>query len=150
MLLPSGPDTVQRSCRAGPDLDKPITTSILLHMVMDARWEIKASRRKRSHRKTPYDKMFSCKLNWGLNMTDQSKPPHEHLYDVPIEQLELSVFAIKALKKTGMTTVGDCVDFYVRGADAMISACHDFFIATAREVQEKMKEHGYWSYVESE
>ena len=82
-------------------------------------------------------------------MTNSSESPHEHLYDVPIEQLELSAIAITALKRTGITTVGDCVDFYQRGADAMITARHEFFTVTAGEVQEKMKAHGYWSYVES-
>src|SRR5690606_16005404 len=42
VLLPSRPDTVRRSCRAGPGLDKPITTSIVPHIVKEQRRKIKA------------------------------------------------------------------------------------------------------------
>lgn len=76
--------------------------------------------------------------------------PHEHLYETPIEELELSDTAINALKKTGITNVGDCIDFYLRLPDVLISARPVFFRVIRGEVKEKMKEHGYWTFVEND
>ena len=41
MLLPPGPDTVRRSCRAGPGLDKAITTSNIPYMLKEESRKIK-------------------------------------------------------------------------------------------------------------
>jgi hypothetical protein len=43
-------------------------------------------------------------------------PPsqHEHLYDISIEALELSDRVIKALKKVSITSVGDCIEFFIQ------------------------------------
>jgi DNA-directed RNA polymerase alpha subunit len=43
-------------------------------------------------------------------------PFHDHLYEMPIEKLGLSVVAINALKRTGMTTIGDCIDYFLRAS----------------------------------
>lgn len=80
-------------------------------------------------------------------MTDQRRS-HEHLYDVPIEDLDLSDIAVKALKRTAMTTVGDCIDFHQISANAMITVRWPLFQVMDGEVEQKMKAHGYWSFVE--
>jgi hypothetical protein len=69
---------------------------------------------------------------------------------MPIEELGLSEVAINALKRTGMTTVGDCIDHYHVSANSMISAPSSLFKAMDDEVEEKLKAHGYWSFVESD
>ena len=75
---------------------------------------------------------------------------HGHLYEMPIEALGLSEVAIKALKRTGMTTVGDCIDHYHVSANAMISAPSSLFKAMDSEVAQQLKAHGYWSFVEND
>lgn len=76
--------------------------------------------------------------------------PHEHLYEVPIEELGLSDGAIRALKIADCTSIGDCIDFYRRGMTNLVSARPAFFVAMTEEVMQKVKEQGYWSYVEAE
>ena len=82
-------------------------------------------------------------------MSSASKS-HEHLYAIPIEDMGLSDVAIKTLKRTGITTVGDCVDYYLRSPDALIPARPPFYSIIEGEVKQKFKEYGYWSYVESD
>ena len=75
---------------------------------------------------------------------------YEHLYDVPIETLNLSDEAWKAVSRVGMTTVGDCIDHYQRyGNGAMICVPGLFMQIMENEVMEKIKAHGYWQYVTS-
>jgi hypothetical protein len=64
---------------------------------------------------------------------------YEHLYATPIEEMDLSEAAIKTLKKTGITTIGDCIDFYIRFQDALIPAHPPFFSITGGEVKQKMR-----------
>ena len=70
------------------------------------------------------------------------------MYKKPIEELGVSETAIKALKRAGMNSVGDCIDFYIRGVDVLIPARPPFFTVIAGEVKQKLIENGYWSYVE--
>jgi len=78
----------------------------------------------------------------------EKKSDYEHLFDISITTLNLSDKAYKALMKTGMSTVGDCVDFYIRGNDVLISARTSSFEVLANELKEKMVEFGYWDFVE--
>jgi hypothetical protein len=75
---------------------------------------------------------------------------YSHLYELSIENLGFSEIALDVLKETAMTSIGDCIDFYRRGIDALIPARPPFFSVMAGEVREKIKELGYWSYVEEE
>ena len=78
------------------------------------------------------------------------QPSHDHFYEMPIEKLGLSDVAIKALKKRALMSVGDCIDFHSRGTDAFIVGIAPFFSIMYGEVEEKMKAHGYWSFVEDD
>lgn len=75
---------------------------------------------------------------------------HSHLYEVRVEKLGLSVKALNAVKRTGITSIGDCVNFYHIAAFAMIEVAYPVMNIMYGEVKEKLKEHGYWSYVERE
>jgi DNA-directed RNA polymerase subunit alpha len=79
-------------------------------------------------------------------MTD-AQHDYKHLYEVPIEELGLSDEAINSLKRTGMTTIGDCIDFYNRIKDALIPMRPPFGSVMANEVAQKIKAYGYWIYV---
>jgi hypothetical protein len=79
-------------------------------------------------------------------MTD-AQHDYKHLYEAPIEELGLSDEAIKTLKKRAVYTVGDCIDFYNRGKDAMITIIPPFGSVMANEVALKIKAQGYWIYV---
>jgi hypothetical protein len=46
-------------------------------------------------------------------------PEHVHLYDVSIDTLGLSDEAAAACQKSGISTVGDVIDYLNRGNDAM-------------------------------
>lgn len=76
------------------------------------------------------------------------KASYEHLYEISILDLELSDTAYKALIRTGMTSIGDCIDFYIRLNDVLISARPSFIKAMAVEVKQKVQDFGYWSFVE--
>ena len=83
-------------------------------------------------------------------MTDQSSNRWaiEALYSVPIEKLELSVKAINVLKRYGVNSVGDCIDFYYHCRSGTVEVSHEFMTTMEGEVQEKLRAHGYWSLVE--
>jgi hypothetical protein len=73
-------------------------------------------------------------------------PQHDALYHIPIETLRLSDKAIKAVKRTGIETVGDCVDFFARiangGSPGLVR--FNFTEAMFNEVKPKLEAHGYW------
>jgi hypothetical protein len=79
-------------------------------------------------------------------MTD-AQHGYKNLYEVSIEELGLSDEAIRTLKRTGMTTIGDCIDFYNRPKGAMIVMMPPFGSVMNSEVVQKIQAHGYWIYV---
>ena len=81
-------------------------------------------------------------------MPNNDPIPHKHLYEVSVEVLDLSEIAARTLARTGITTVGDCIDFFNRGMDALASARSPAFRAM-QEVRQKLKQHGYWEYVDT-
>jgi DNA-binding NarL/FixJ family response regulator len=81
---------------------------------------------------------------------DRSTQPSENeqdalrtrLYEVPIEELDLSVRVFNSLKRTGITTIGDVLDMLDRGPDAMM-AIRNFSEKSLDELVLKLKEKGY-------
>jgi hypothetical protein len=71
---------------------------------------------------------------------EENKP---NLYDIPIEVLHLSEATIAIIKRTGITSVGDCLDYFARGANAVITARGDFIGTMENVVKPKLKENGY-------
>lgn len=65
-----------------------------------------------------------------------------HLYDKPIEELDLSVRVFNSLKRTGITTIGDVLDMLDRGPDAML-AIRNFGEKSLDELVAKLQEKNY-------
>ncbi len=74
------------------------------------------------------------------------KKNHAHLYDVSIDVLNLSEQANKVLLRTGMTTIGDCIDFFIRLPDVHMARPPSLTVVT--EIEQKLKDLHYWQYVE--
>ena len=67
--------------------------------------------------------------------------PNE-VYEVPIEQLDLSVRVFNSLKRTGITSVGEVIDHMARGDEAMMSI-RNFGDKSLNELKDKLVERGY-------
>ncbi len=81
-----------------------------------------------------------------MSQFDWNSLEHMALYEIPIETLGLSEKAIKAAKRLGVTSIGDCVDHFVRITSGIAgSAPHEFFEAMETEVKPQLETHGYWS-----
>jgi DNA-directed RNA polymerase subunit alpha len=74
--------------------------------------------------------------------------PNE-VYEVPIEQLDLSVRVFNSLKRTGITKVGEVLDMLEKGEDAML-AIRNFGEKSLRELQDQLSAKGFLSEDEDE
>jgi DNA-directed RNA polymerase subunit alpha len=63
-------------------------------------------------------------------------------FEIPIEQLDLSVRVFNSLKRTGITTVGEVLEMLDRGPDAML-AIRNFGEKSLGELIDKLKEKNY-------
>ena len=74
---------------------------------------------------------------------------HSHLYDVSIDTLGLSDEAVAPLKRTGIVTIGDCIDFIGQIEGGMpIYARADVISAVIDAVKPALIEHGHGHYIE--
>jgi len=64
------------------------------------------------------------------------------VYEIPIENLDLSVRVFNSLKRTGITNVGEIIDMLERGSDAMLSI-RNFGEKSLQELTERLQEKGY-------
>lgn len=64
------------------------------------------------------------------------------VYEIPIENLDLSVRVFNSLKRTGITNVGEVLDMLEKGADAMLSI-RNFGEKSLDELRERLQEKGY-------
>src|SRR3990170_580097 len=71
------------------------------------------------------------------------------IYDIPIENLDLSVRVFNSLKRTGITTVGEVLDMLDKGPDAMLSI-RNFGEKSLDELRERLTEKGYLAGAETE
>jgi hypothetical protein len=71
------------------------------------------------------------------------------LYDIPIEELELSDETIAVVKRVGIISVGDCVDHFARIDDGpvMIDGLPIGFVEAMDEVKPRLAERGYYPHV---
>ena len=73
------------------------------------------------------------------------------LYKLSIEQLELSADTYLLVIRTGMSTVGVCIDYFQHVEDgACISAPIGFFTAMEDEVKPKLWEKGFGKWFSTE
>lgn len=78
----------------------------------------------------------------------RTKPEYLALYNIPMAELGLSELAIRTIKKLGVTTVGDAIDYFVVAHSAMISTPAEFAAVMETQIMEKLKELGYWEFYE--
>lgn len=64
------------------------------------------------------------------------------VYEIPIENLDLSVRVFNALKRTGITSVGEVLDTMEKGFDAMLSI-RNFGEKSLDELKDRLQEKGY-------
>ena len=72
---------------------------------------------------------------------DEGGLPPE-VFEVPIEQLDLSVRVFNSLKRTGITNVGEVLEMLERGPDAML-AIRNFGEKSLQELHRLLQEKGY-------
>lgn len=76
--------------------------------------------------------------------TDASIPAH--VFDVPIEDLELSVRAYNCLKRASIVKVGEVIQRLEKGPDALLSI-RNFGQKSLDELMEQLQAKGYLEYV---
>ena len=76
-----------------------------------------------------------------IEEVEEEVVPNE-VYEVPIEQLDLSVRVFNSLKRTGITSVGEVLDHMSRGDEAMMSI-RNFGDKSLNELRDKLVERGY-------
>jgi DNA-directed RNA polymerase subunit alpha len=63
-------------------------------------------------------------------------------YEIPIEQLDLSVRVFNSLKRTGITSVGEVVEMLARGEDTLMTI-RNFGQKSLTELKERLAERGF-------
>ena len=66
-----------------------------------------------------------------------------HIYETPIEELELSVRAYNCLKRAGITKVGEILERMAEGEDEIL-AIRNFGKKSLAELRERMEAKGFW------
>jgi DNA-directed RNA polymerase subunit alpha len=73
-----------------------------------------------------------------------------HVYETPIEALELSMRAFNCLKRAGITKVGEVLEKISRGQGKELLAIRNFGQKSLDELMEKLREKGYLGGEEDE
>ncbi len=71
----------------------------------------------------------------------------EALYTIPLTHLGLRASTVERLRAADIDNVGNLVDSFIHLKYAMVSL-RAGMLEIMPEVREKLREHGYWSYVE--
>jgi DNA-directed RNA polymerase subunit alpha len=74
--------------------------------------------------------------------TEEAPKMSSEIYEMPIENLDLSVRVFNSLKRTGITTVGEVLDMLNKGEEAML-AIRNFGDKSLDELRVKLQEKGY-------
>jgi len=79
----------------------------------------------------------------ALERQEEEEPtiPNE-VYEVPIEQLDLSVRVFNSLKRTGISKVGEVIDMLDKGDEAML-AIRNFGEKSLKELRSQLRVKGY-------
>jgi DNA-directed RNA polymerase subunit alpha len=79
----------------------------------------------------------------ALEKPEEEEPaiPNE-VYEVPIEQLDLSVRVFNSLKRTGISKVGEVLDMLDKGDEAML-AIRNFGEKSLKELRSQLRAKGY-------
>jgi hypothetical protein len=82
-----------------------------------------------------------------LNMSDNpvNNPDHDALYAIPLDVLNLSDKALKALAREEITSVGGCVDLLIRWHKTTLNVPFALLNAIYVEARPRLIELGYWN-----
>jgi len=85
----------------------------------------------------------------GLTIEEEEKEPVEEetglpseVYDIPIEQLDLSVRVFNCLRRTGITSVGEVLEMLEVGDDTLLTI-RNFGKKSLAELKTRLQEHGF-------
>lgn len=75
--------------------------------------------------------------------TEEEEPKlTSEIYEIPIENLDLTVRVFNSLKRTGITSIGEVLDMLDKGEEAMLSI-RNFGEKSLDELKERLTEKGY-------
>ena len=84
----------------------------------------------------------------GLTLEEEEEEEEEEaglpreVYETPIEQLDLSVRVFNALRRTGITSVGEVLEMLALGDDTLLTI-RNFGRKSLDELKERLQEHGF-------
>jgi DNA-directed RNA polymerase subunit alpha len=84
----------------------------------------------------------------ALEIEEEEEIP-SRVYDIPIDGLNLGVRVFNALKRAGISKVGEVLDLLREGEEAVLRI-RNFGDKSMAELQEKLEELGYLGYLEPE
>jgi len=70
------------------------------------------------------------------------------IYETPIDELGLSVRVFNALKRAGISKIGEVLDMLEKGEDVILTI-RNFGEKSLEELEEKLEETGYLEYLET-
>lgn len=83
----------------------------------------------------------------GLTLEEEIEPVEEEVilpsevYEIPVEQLDLSVRVFNSLRRTGITSVGEVLEMLERGDDTLLTI-RNFGEKSLVELKERLQEQG--------
>jgi DNA-directed RNA polymerase subunit alpha len=84
----------------------------------------------------------------GLTVEEETEPVEEgigipgEVYEIPIEQLDLSVRVFNSLRRTGITSVGEVLEMLALGDDTLLTI-RNFGQKSLTELQVRLQERGF-------
>ena len=84
----------------------------------------------------------------GLTLEEEAEPAEEgtglpsEVYEIPIEQLDLSVRVFNSLRRTGITSVGEVMEMLASGEDALLTI-RNFGQKSLTELKARLDEKGF-------
>jgi len=84
----------------------------------------------------------------GLTVEEEAEPAEEEaglpkeIYEIPLEQLDLSVRVFNALRRTGITSVGEVLEMLEAGDDTLLTI-RNFGQKSLTELNECLQRHGF-------
>ncbi|TET54858.1 MAG: DNA-directed RNA polymerase subunit alpha, partial [Anaerolineales bacterium] len=89
----------------------------------------------------------------GLTLEEEETPEEEtgipsRIYDVPLEELKLSVRVFNALRRAGIANVGEVLEMLTSGDDALLTI-RNFGQTSLAELKGALGEHGFLADLEA-
>jgi DNA-directed RNA polymerase subunit alpha len=87
-------------------------------------------------------------------IVEEEEPEEEAIsqraYATPIEDLGLGVRVYNALKRTGISNVGQILEMFQHGGDDALLAIRNFGVKSLEELREQLQDNEFWQESESE